>query len=128
MNYRETSTTPGASRLTGVNKHRGHGLVELEKVVRLLPCHIRARSTDNVECEGPIVTVLIILITQIGLPFWGPYHILSYHTPIDMKFCTYVQASILYKIAIGNTKGCLIFFSAILNFVKNMFLLTPPTP
>ena len=75
MNYRETFTTPRASRLTGVNKPRGRGLVELEKVVRYLPCHIRARSTDNVECEGPIVTVLIILITGIGLRFWGPYHI-----------------------------------------------------
>ena len=25
-------------------------------------------------------------------------------TPIDMKFCIYVQVSVLYKIAIGTTK------------------------
>ena len=36
---------------------------------------IRPRSTNNVGHEGPIVTVLIILITRIGLRFWGPYHI-----------------------------------------------------
>ena len=48
-------------------------------------------------------------------------------TPIDMTFCTYVQASVLYKIAIGTTKLRLQRFSAIWNFVKNTFLLNPPT-
>ena len=39
-----------------------------------------------------------------------------------------MQASVLYKIAIGTTKVCLGKLSAILNFVKNTFLLTSPTP
>ena len=48
-------------------------------------------------------------------------------TPIGLKFFTYVQASLLHKIAIGTTRLHLLHFSAILNFVKNTFLLTPPT-
>ena len=49
-------------------------------------------------------------------------------TPIDLTFCTDMQASVLYKIAIGTTNLCLLNFSAILNYVKNSFLQTPPTP
>ena len=42
-------------------------------------------------------------------------------TPIDLKFCTDMQASVLYKIAIGTTNLRLEKNSAILNFVKNTF-------
>ena len=49
-------------------------------------------------------------------------------TPIDLKFGTHKQSSVLYKIAIVTTKVRLEHFSAIFNFVKNTSLPTPPTP
>ena len=49
-------------------------------------------------------------------------------SPIDLKFDTHVQLRVIYKKASWTTKVRLTRFSAILNFLKNTFLTSPPKP